>query len=242
MGQAGWGRWAIICCGSPLPRLAMESATAGCAPWKADAIWGGRTANTVGWSNWSSLIWNSAVFFAVLNHRMSVCCTSLAANVSVPPCHPTRCCVTTGHSRAFLALRDIGFIGIACIPKHGTGRSNPLPSYSTAAWFSGGNSIFFEVTICSAGLTPLWICHNWRNSWSSVVTVPSLLLTWGNTSLPFVMRRLASAIAEVTVWPHLSKWKVAARTGVTSVQLRENEKSSNHAQSPMACQETPCHT
>lgn len=69
-----------------------------------------------------------------------------------------------------------------------------------------------------------------------MVTVPPLLLTGRNTSLHFVMRRLASAVAEVTAGPHLSKWKVAARTGVTSVQLRRGRRAQPHTE-PMACQE-----
>lgn len=181
-------------------------------------------------TNW----WNFLpVFFAILNHWVSISCSSLTANVSISPCHSTRCCVTTRDSGAFLAFRNIRLIGITCIPKHGTGWSNSLSSNSTATWLPRGNSIFFEVTICGAGLTPFRIRHNRRNSWSSMVTVASLLLAWRNTSLHFVVRRLASTVVEITAWPNLSKWKIAARTGITSIQLRENEKNrANHNTNP----------
>lgn len=67
----------------------------------------------------------------------------------------------------------------------------------------------------------------------TVVTVTPLLLAWRDASLHFVVRRLASTVVEVTAWPNLSKWKIAARTGITSIQLRENEKNrANHNTSP----------
>ena len=66
----------------------------------------------------------------------------------------------TRDSGALLPFRDIRLVRITCVPEHGTGWSNPLSSSSTGARFPGGNSVFFEVTVCSAGLTPFWICHN----------------------------------------------------------------------------------
>ena len=66
----------------------------------------------------------------------------------------------TRDSGALLPFRDVRLVGVTCVPKHGTGWSNPLSSNSTGTWFPGGNSVFSEVTVCSAGLTPFWICHN----------------------------------------------------------------------------------
>lgn len=45
----------------------------------------------------------------------------------------------------------------------------------------------------------------WNSLKLTMVTVSPLLLAGRNTSLHLVVRRLASAVVEVTAWPNLSK-------------------------------------
>lgn len=60
MGQAGRG-WQALCGSALLTGQAVESTLTGSASWVACLVQGGGTANTVCWSNWRSLVRNSAM-------------------------------------------------------------------------------------------------------------------------------------------------------------------------------------
>lgn len=94
MGEGGGGWRSVVGSGASVSKLPpVEGASAGRAPGKPQPVRGGGGGDGVGRGHRVPLASGRhchTVFFAVWNHRESVCVVSIAANVRVPPGHSCR--------------------------------------------------------------------------------------------------------------------------------------------------------